>query len=145
MKQIQLTKHEAKRLLERYYNGDTTNDEERLIRIFLASSAADGGEFNADKAVMGFLCTKRAKCHRTKATRWIPLAAAASIVMAIGLWTFVHLTTPDYIAYVNGQEYTNEQFVINHMEQTMKFVGNETESLTIENQMKAVFKATDNN
>ena len=31
------------------------------------------------------------------------------------------------------------------MEQTMKIVGNETESLTIENQMRAVFKATDNN
>ena len=145
MKQIQITEQEAKQLLERYYNGTTTNDEERLIRIFLASPAANGGVFDADRAVMGFLCTKRAKCRRTKAFKWIPIAAAACITIAIGLWTYDYLTTPDYIAYVNGQEYTNEQFVITNMEQTMKTVGNEAESLSIEDQMKAVLGDTDNN
>ncbi len=141
MRQIKITRQEAKRLLERYYDGTTTNEEERLIRIFLASTAADGGQFDADRAVMGFFCAKRSKRHSTKVPKWIPIAAA-SIIAAAVLWTYGNQTTPDYIAYVNGVKYTNKHFVMSQMEQTMQTVGNETGTPTMEAQMKAVFGTT---
>ncbi len=141
MKQIKMTRKEAERLLERYYDGSTTNEEERLIRIYLASTAADGGQLDADRAVMGFFCAKRAERHRTKVPKWIPIAAASIIVAAV-FWAYGNLAAPDYIAYVNGVKYTNEQFVMTQMEQTMQTVGNETGTPTMETQMKAVFGAT---
>lgn len=140
MERIKITPEEADRLLERYYEGATTNEEERLIRIFLASPAAGSSRYDADKAVMGYLCTKRARRKSVPAAlKWIPAAAAACIILTVGLLTYGSPDTPDCIAYIGGTECTNEATVMAHLTQTMQDVGSDTGTLTMESQMKAVF------
>ena len=74
MEGMRITKQEADRLLKKYYNGLTNNEEERQLRIFLASSMADGGVYDVDRAVMGFLSMRR-KFKQERPAKWFKKAS----------------------------------------------------------------------
>ena len=107
-----LTPQEAREVLQQYYEGTTTDREEDLLRRFLASEAADGGEFDADRAVMGVLAVGK-EVHRPRRTAVLKVAGwavAASVILAAGLW--LRPSSPDCVAYIGGERYTDTEMIV---------------------------------
>ena len=46
-------------IVNRYFEAETTEEEERLLKRFLASDEAQGAEFDEARAVMGVFATAR--------------------------------------------------------------------------------------
>lgn len=146
MEGMRITKEEADRLLKKYYNGLTNNEEERQLRIFLASPMADGGFYDADRAVMGFFSMSH-KSKNKKSTRGFKkasIAAAACIFLTVGFWGYYSVEKSESVAYINGVKCTNQEVVMEQMAQTMQAVGQNTGSDVVKNQMQAVFNMNEN-
>ena len=97
-----LQRHEARQLLERYYDGATTDREEQLLRQFLASPEADDATFGADKATMGYLCMSR-RHHpcRKRTMKWVAAAAVVTVAVCI-TWSWLYFGREDCVAYIGG-------------------------------------------
>lgn len=144
---MKISKKEADRLLEKYYDGQTSNEEECLLRIFLSSTAADGGKYDGDRAVMGFLCVARR--HKAKKSvsvyfKRFAVAAAACILLAVGFWGYQSVEKSESVAYIHGVKCTNQEVVMQQMAQTMQAVGENTGSDAVKHQMQAVFNINEN-
>ena len=143
-------------LSEKYFDALTTDKEEKALAQFLASDAACDPAFNEIKAVMGYLSAGRSITQKTKGTKartigkvvqWASIAACTAAIAVIGTSimqqeTFVEPTKQEkevYYAYIDGKEYTNEEFVMNQMLATMNKMSN-TNDYVIEEQMEAMFR-----
>jgi hypothetical protein len=72
-------------LLERYFDAQTTDEEELSLRRFLSSPEAVGNEFDEARAVMGFLCVgkeKRLERQRSlwRKSAWMSVAAGVALL-----------------------------------------------------------------
>ncbi|MBQ8695917.1 MAG: hypothetical protein IJ513_09800 [Bacteroidaceae bacterium] len=143
-------------IVEKYFDATATTEEEKALAAFLATEESDIPEFNEVKAVMGYLATARAieKEHsrekapgsRRFAARWMTSAAAIAIVAFIG-YTFNSGAPTDkdvYIANINGRIYTDKEFVLAQMQQTMAMIGNTTRGNSIDEQLEAMFNLANN-
>lgn len=143
-------------IAEKYFDATATAEEEKTLAAFLATEESDIPEFNEVKAVMGYLATARAieKEHARKevshsrrfAVRWMTSAAAIAIVAFIG-YTFSsgdHTEKDVYIANINGRIYTDKEFVLAQMQQTMAMIGNTTRGNSIDEQLEAMFNLANN-
>lgn len=143
-------------IVEKYFDATATAEEEKALAAFLATEESDIPEFNEVKAVMGYLATARAieKEHARKevsdsrrfAARWTAAAAAIAIVAFIG-YTFNsgdHTEKDVYIANINGRIYTDKEFVLAQMQQTMAMIGNTTRGNSIDEQLEAMFNLANN-
>ena len=139
-------------LSEKYFDAQTTDEEEDALAQFLASDAANDTAFNEVKAVMGFLSTGRSiaqkakeKKKRTTAIQWASIAACTAAIAILGTSIALHATqaTPGskdiYYAYIDGKEYIDEEFVMQHMLATMNRMS-DTSNNIIEEQMGAMFR-----
>lgn len=139
-------------LSEKYFDALTTIEEEKTLAQFLASDAANHPAFNEIKAVMGYLSTgksiaQKAKKKRTigKVTQWASIAACAAAIAYIGTQMGQDRTLAEpeskeiYYAYIDGKEYTDEEFVMQHMLATMSRMSSSGDNV-IEQQMGAMFR-----
>ena len=78
-----------KALAERFFEADTSEEEERELRRFIASGLA-GSEFNDVRAVMGLAAVGARRYHRRRRRPGF-LSAAAAAVVAVAV---VPLPTP---------------------------------------------------
>ena len=110
--------NETYELIERYFNAETTLEEERRLRQLLAEIPPGDQLADEAKAVMGFsLCAPRRKKARLipqGIRAWLSAAAAIAIVFTIGLFMpDSHDSTPDMIyASINGHEVTDNNRVM---------------------------------
>ncbi|MBO5864929.1 MAG: hypothetical protein J6Q73_02625 [Bacteroidaceae bacterium] len=143
-------------LSEKYFDAQTTNDEERALARFLTTPESNHTAFNEIKAVMGYLSTGRsiAKKKNTpqrsfagKVIQWAPVAASVAVIAVVGT-VLLSRTAPakpaedekeTYYAYINGKEYTDEEFVMQHMLATMNKMSSSSDNV-IEEQMGAMFR-----
>ena len=143
-------------IVEKYFDATATAEEEKTLAAFLATEESDIPEFNEIKAVMGYLATARAieKEHARKevsdsrrfAARWMTSAATIAIVAFIG-YAFNsgdHSEKDVYIANINGRIYTDKEFVLAQMQQTMAMIGNTTRGNSIDEQLEAMFNLANN-
>lgn len=133
--------HEAEywdRLIERYYNAETTEEEERSLRRFLASKEGSDSRYDETKAVMGFIATGKRRHCATKDTGngigrqrylYAKIAGmAASATMAYFLIGHTLLSSrpteyPDIcIAYTDGKHVTDRNEVLSLMKKSMQSV-----------------------
>ena len=139
-------------LCEKYFDALTTNEEEKALAQFLASDASDHPAFNETKAVMGYLSTGRSitqkakeKKKHTTAIQWASIAACAAAIVLTGTSIYQQGTQPAtkdrdiFYACIDGKEYTDEEFVMQHMLATMNKMSS-TSSGTFEEQMEAMFR-----
>lgn len=110
--------NETYELIERYFNAETTLEEERRLRQLLADTPPGDQLADEAKAVMGFsLCAPRRKKARLMpqgVRAWLSAAAAIAIVFTIGLFM---PDTPDMIyASINGHEVTDNNRVMQMMQ-----------------------------
>lgn len=143
-------------IVEKYFDATATAEEEKTLAAFLATEESDIPEFNEIKAVMGYLATARAieKEHARKevsdsrrfAVRWTAAAAAIAIVAFTGLMFNAGAPTDKdvYIANINGRIYTDKEFVLAQMQQTMAMIGNTTRGNSIDEQLEAMFNLANN-
>ena len=143
-------------IAEKYFDATATAEEEKALAAFLATEESDIPEFNEIKAVMGYLATARAieKEHARKevsdsrrfAVCWTAAAAAIAIVAFTGFMFNAGAPTDKdvYIANINGRIYTDKEFVLAQMQQTMAMIGNTTRGNSIDEQLEAMFNLANN-
>lgn len=102
-----ITFEQADKLIERYYDGFTTVDEEKLLHQFL-SQVNLPAKYKTEQAIFGYFETKKQKPAFSirPYIQWAG-SAAAVLVFAIGIQTYVQQDTINY-AYVNGVKITNK-------------------------------------
>ena len=143
-------------IVEKYFDATATAEEEKTLAAFLATEESDIPEFNEIKAVMGYLATARAieKEHARKevsdsrrfAVRWTAAAAAIAIFAFTGFMFNAGAPTDKdvYIANINGRIYTDKEFVLAQMQQTMAMIGNTTRGNSIDEQLETMFNLANN-
>ena len=129
-----------KALEERYFEGLTTKEEERLLRQFLTTEMAQTEDFEELRAVMGYLAVGK-EVHKKKAVplwrspevvRW-SAAACLVILGGVGLLHLMPRTT--YVAYIDGRRTTNKMEVIAQMHSVMSDVNADTPTSEMEASM----------
>lgn len=146
-----------KEMARRYFDAETTEAEERMLKRFAASPEADGAEWDELRAVMGY-ATVGKRLHGQAASitsiipfrprrRWIPAVAAASILLAlVSVPTVKWLTAGKSaekdicIAYVNGHRVTDPTQVIQAMHHAMSHVQQVEPMTTVEEQLGSMFE-----
>lgn len=135
-------------LVDRYFDGETTDEEERLLRQFLVSDEAKDKRFDAVKAVMGLLVVGKRKHQRRivgtqrRRENWLivgQVAAFLAFVFLVGR-PFFNAPAPDYVMFSQGQRITDETLVMNEMEQTMAEVFSPTATPDVDAQLNEIFQ-----
>jgi len=115
-------------IVNRYFEAQTSEEEERLLKRFLASEEAQGEAFDETRAVMGLFAVAKKDYQaeqREKTTkRHIPLkwlSAAAAVLLLVAFW-WNWREKPNYYACINGVETTNRQEVVEAMHRSMESV-----------------------
>lgn len=139
-----ISERQADELLKRYYDGLTTDEEERLLRIFLASDRAAADErYRADRAVMGLAVYGRRLHQKKRPVRLRPLRVAAVVAgLVVGAGVVGHLLQNNdvCVAYINGQKYTDREMVMARMRQTLCAATTPADEIpSVEEQLQAVF------
>ena len=146
-----------KEMARRYFDAETTEAEERMLKRFAASLETDGAEWDELRAVMGYATVgKRLRRQAASMTsiipfrprrRWIPAVAAASILLALAAVPTVKWLTADEsvekdicIAYVNGHRVTDPAQVIQAMHHAMSHVQQVEPMTTVEEQLGSMFE-----
>lgn len=131
-------------LAERYFDAQTTDNEEHELRHF--ASVTDDPDFDELRAVLGFTAVSRRRTVVARRPRMLtPMRAAAALALVIGLSVFmardiVPTPEPDCIAYVNGKRITDESQIFRLMDETMSdinLLGDDGD--LIENQLEMMF------
>lgn len=133
-----------KALAERFFEADTSEEEERELRRFIASGLA-GSEFNDVRAVMGLAAVGARRYHRRR-RRTVFLSAAAAVVAMV--MTAVSLAADggdSCVAYINGTKHTDEAIVMAQMHSTMDEMAQQAQELSVERQMDNFFVESFNN
>ena len=121
-----ITVDEAEKLIEKYYEGETTVAEENQLRTFLAQSNVPP-QFEAEKAIFGYYESKKARKH-FRLQPYLRLAAAAVIAagVIIPVSIFQASGKTNY-AYINGVKITDTQEIISLAQTTINYVSDNNE------------------
>ena len=123
-----MTQDYWKQLIDKYFEAETTPEEELALREFLART--DDPAFDEARAVLGYFSAQRghrvAKVWVRTLTASIAAAAAIALVAILGHDT---VTLPDdtCVIYAYGEKNTDRQAVLDDMNQTLAelFAGNQ--------------------
>jgi hypothetical protein len=98
--------NEIDRLIDRYYDGLTSVDEEKRLHSFLAQKGLPE-RYKPEQAIFGYFEAKKLKPTFSIQSyiRWMGAVAAVAILV-VGIQIFKSGSTADY-AYVNGIKITN--------------------------------------
>lgn len=123
-----MTQDYWKQLIDKYFEAETTPEEELALREFLAST--DDPAFDEARAVLGYFSAQRSR--RAARIRVRTLTASLAAAAAIALVAILgHSTTPgtedNCVIYAYGEKNTDRQAVLDDMNQTLAelFAGNQ--------------------
>lgn len=135
-------------LVERYFDALTTDEEERELVSFLASSEAVGKVFDEARAVIGFLKVGRSM-HRSQPESflrkpvWKVAAVVCGLAFGASFW-FFHQNGNDVCeAYVYGKKYTEEALVMSHVRTSVEQMNMAMEVDVVERQLGDIFTLMD--
>ena len=158
---------EALACAERYFEAQTSEEEELALRCFAASAEAEADpRFDELRAVMGLAAVGRrvygstASVHtdRVKPTVRIELserkrarrpvlklvhtlsAAAACVAVVAGISMFLQNREPECVAYIGGHRTTDPQQVTLAMHRSMAQMSRTAAAPTVENQLNEMFQ-----
>ena len=97
---------EAEALVNKYYEGYTSGEEEKLLYTFLSQKNLPK-QFEADKAILGYFASRKKKSK----IRIIPLlrrvSLAASVIIGIIIFNFMQPAKSESFAYIDGRKVTD--------------------------------------
>lgn len=120
------------RLIERYFNGDTTVEEERTLLDELSHSTVDTPEANEARAVLGFsLVQPTTKRHSHRRISYIRAIASIAIFLTTALAGYFlfpdNSTDTECLAYINGKKITDSEAVMGLMFEGLSNIANAAE------------------
>ena len=141
-------------LIERYFEAQTTDEEEAALRRFLCSQQGSASRYDEVRAVMGFIAVGRSLQSPAVPQKQVRsfrlqtlgrIAAVVIVAMGVGLaaWHTQSQPTEVCIAYVDGCEITDREAVIALMTGTMQEVLAEDPTAEMEAQMSEMFSVMD--
>ena len=97
---------EAETLVNKYYEGYTSGEEEKLLYTFLSQKNLPK-QFEADKAILGYFASrkKKSKIRIIPLLRWASLAA--SVIIGIIIFNFISPAKSESFAYIDGRKVTD--------------------------------------
>lgn len=114
---------EWRRIINRYFEAETTDEEEAALKRFLVSPLAAGKEFDEARAVVGFSVVGRRCRHVRRATlrrRVAGYCAAASVALVIVASSLAFYNSRNRcVAYIGGVKCTDEDVVMAEMRRSM--------------------------
>ena len=135
-----LTVVEAEALAERYFEAQTSEEEERALACFAATPAAAAPQFDELRAALSLAAFARRRTaavpkRRTRrpALRYAAVAAVACTVLAAA-W-MAPRPAPDCVAYIHGQRTTNAEAVEAAMHRSLADIAAPLATETMEEQM----------
>lgn len=121
-------------LIQRYFEAETTEAEEKELRSFLSTSPGLDSRYDEVRAVMGYLavgCSLNKKKMARRPSRMIRtmrhVGVAASLALMIGFvsfyWSDLISERESYVAYVDGNKITDRAIVSQLMQESFAGVG----------------------
>ena len=103
-------------LVERYFEGETTLDEEKALRAFLAEN--DDPEYDGVRAVMGYVIAAKDRPARSgKIARWIPAVAVAA---AVSLLVWINVDKDQCVIYDGTDRISDNALVMAEVNNTLE-------------------------
>lgn len=145
------TRQEWLQLAEKYFEAETSDEEERQLKLFLCSAEAQDPAFDELKAVMGYLAVGKSRYQQQNEKRssfqpwkWRSIAAVFFCCLLSGsLYVLRQQERNQCIAYINGQRCTDSGLVLSHMRLSMNQVSQDTEDFTVESQLESLFDSAE--
>ena len=142
------TVNEWRKMIGRYFDAQTSDEEESALKRFLVSPEAAGREFDEARAVLGFTTVGRRLCHQHRRTalrrRIAGYSAAASVALVIAFsgWA-IYSSRNQCVAYINGVKCTDEDVVMAEMQRSMQEMGSTASSADIGATLGDMFETMD--
>ena len=132
-------------LIEQYFEGMTTLEQEDAMRQCLAHCPWSSQAIDDARMVMGYFATHAEQQHnqvtRGLRQRFIGIAASIAVILAVGSYVLWHQSQPSdvCIAYVNGNVVEDNDKVMALVANDMSKMDNATNAIT--NQLSSLGEA----
>lgn len=134
-------------LAEKYFDAQTSVEEERALKGYIAGLPEEDTSMDDVKAVMGYFAAGRALSRTTDMQKrksrhiyryW---TAAACFLAALFIGAQAYYRHNNYcVAYMNGEKYTDREFVMQQMRSSMQDIGlNDNRLPSAEEQLHDLF------
>ena len=126
---------ELEELIERYFDGETTIEEELLLKQCLADCPWSSELIDEARFTMGYFAAHRQQnssvVKRVNHFRFTAIAASVAVLLAVGACLLWQNRQADdvCVAYVNGKAIHNEKEVLSLMHDDLNAMGNATQGL----------------
>lgn len=133
-------------LAERYFEAETTDQEEAELVRFLASPFAQGVEFDELRAVMGYFSVGKEEYAKPRTVfswrKYGRLAAAVIAGLLMMTWGGYEFNRQQNlcVAYVYGERFTDPNRVLSEMETSLKNLQYEEVEETVDHQLSSIFQ-----
>ena len=117
------------RLIERYYSGNTTIDEEKELSRFVFSESQNK-RYDEIRAVLSYSLKTIAR-----------IAACIAIILSINILYF-HSPRDICVTYIYGKKYTDTETVIEQMKHTVSQF--DPTDITVEKELSSIFRPLEN-
>lgn len=130
------SRQELEQLIERYFDGLTTVEEEAALRACLARCPWHSESIEDAQVVMGYFAAlgkdQRHSAARTTRQRIAGIAASIVIVLSVAVFALWQQWQPmdECVAYVNGQAISNDREVMALVENDLSSIGNASQGMT---------------
>ena len=126
---------ELEQLIARYFDGETTLQEEQMLRDCLADCPWQGDTIDEARFTLGYFTAhkqqSRPAVKSSNRFRRAAIAASIAVLLTVGIGALWHSRQSDgeCIAYINGKTIHNEKEVLSLMQNDLNEIGNATQSL----------------
>lgn len=105
-----ITIQEAEILVDKYYEGFTSGEEEKLLRTFLSQKNLPE-RFEAEKAILNYFAShkKKSKIQIIPLLRWTSASIAASAIIGMLIFNLSITGKSDSYAYIDGKKITDKE------------------------------------
>lgn len=128
---------ELEQLISRYFDGETTVQEEQALREALADCPWHSEIIDEALFTMGYFAAHRRQQERRnrwlKSDRIIGIAASIAVILAVGgyvIWHQQPQTADMCIAYVNGETINSSEEVMSLIENDLNTIGEASQGMT---------------
>ncbi|MBR5673078.1 MAG: hypothetical protein IKW97_01640 [Muribaculaceae bacterium] len=131
------TQAQLEELISRYFEGETSVQEEQALRQCLADCPWQSETIDEARFTMGYFAAHRRQLERK--SRWlmndriIGIAASIAVILAVGgyvIWHQQPQTTDMCIAYVNGKTIDSSEQVMELIENDLNTIGEASQGMT---------------
>ena len=134
-------------LIDRYFEAEATEAEERELRLALAATKCRSAKIDEARAVMGYLAIGRNEARRRRIFTLPRVAAVAAVCAAVALPLMQRADSgaDRCVAYVGRTEITDSRRVLQMMHSDLALMGEASQSLEsdVASQLSTLFNSAE--